>query len=343
MSTSRKTQSHQKLQTAKQRSQAQKAAAAATEAAAAEATAASETTAASAAEAAATSAANAAKKPAAETAAKTSAKPAASKQPPKKAAKSASKAEGRETGKPAPKPALKAAAKPETKPAAPKPTAKPAAKPVTKVQGAAVTASLPPAAKTAKSAKQPPSDVLIRNFAVIAVETIAGIRSLSQIRSFVTMAAYQSLRTQLELACRARPAQPSPADRSTSTVTGRVFSTRLNDNIYEAVVTVQQQHRAVINPAIAAQQSSALQSAIPSAALPEGAATARGKKPPDQAKPLTDTGTGTGTGTSAQTSATAPTDTATPTGTLLGLRNIAVVLRLERIRGGWRASELYVL
>ena len=339
MSTSRKTQSHQKLQTAKQRSQAQKAAAAATEAAAAEATAASETTAASAAEAAATSAANAAKKPAAETAAKTSAKPAASKQPPKKAAKSASKAEGRETGKPAPKPALKAAAKPETKPAA---------KPVTKVQGAAVAASLPPAAKTAKSAKQPPSDVLIRNFAVIAVETIAGIRSLSQIRSFVTMAAYQSLRTQLELACRARPAQPSPADRSTSTVTGRVFSTRLNDNIYEAVVTVQQQHRAVINPAIAAQQSpalqsSALQSAIPSAALPEGAATARGKKPPDQAKPLTDTGTGTGTGTSAQTSATAPTDTATPTGTLLGLRNIAVVLRLERIRGGWRASELYVL
>ena len=211
-----------------------------------------------------------------------------------------------------------------------------------------MTASLPPAAKTAKSAKQPPSDVLIRNFAVIAVETIAGIRSLSQIRSFVTMAAYQSLRTQLELACRARPAQPSPADRSTSTVTGRVFSTRLNDNIYEAVVTVQQQHRAVINPAIAAQQSpalqsSALQSAIPSAALPEGAATARGKKPPDQAKPLTDTGTGTGTGTSAQTSATAPTDTATPTGTLLGLRNIAVVLRLERIRGGWRASELYVL
>lgn len=294
MSTSRKTQSHQKLQTAKQRSQAQKAAAveAAAEAAAAEATAASETTAASAAEAAATSAANAAKKPAAETAAKTSAKPAASKQPPKKAAKSA-----------------------------------------TKVQGAAVAASLPPAAKTAKSAKQPPSDVLIRNFAVIAVETIAGIRSLSQIRSFVTMAAYQSLRTQLELACRARPAQPSPADRSTSTVTGRVFSTRLNDNIYEAVVTVQQQHRAVINPAVAAQQSPALQSsalqipalqsAIPSAALPEGAATARGKKPPDQAKPLTDTGTG--------------------TGTLLGLRNIAVVLRLERIRGGWRASELYVL
>ena len=303
MSTSRKTQSHQKLQTAKQRSQAQKAAAAATEAAAAEATAASETTAASAAEAAATEAsANAAKKPAAETAAKTSAKPAASKQPPKKAAKSA-----------------------------------------TKVQGAAVAASLPPAAKTAKSAKQPPSDVLIRNFAVIAVETIAGSRSLSQIRSFVTMAAYQSLRTQLELACRARPAQPSPADRSTSTVTGRVFSTRLNDNIYEAVVTVQQRHRAVINPTISAQQSPALQGAIPSAALPEGAATARGKKPPDQAKPLTDTGTGTGTGTSAQTSATAPTDTATPTGTLLGLRNIAVVLRLERIRGGWRASELYVL
>ena len=228
MSTSRKTQSHQKLQTAKQRSQAQKAAAveAAAEAAAAEATAASETTAASAAEAAATSAANAAKKPAAETAAKTSAKPAASKQPPKKAAKSA-----------------------------------------TKVQGAAVAASLPPAAKTAKSAKQPPSDVLIRNFAVIAVETIAGIRSLSQIRSFVTMAAYQSLRTQLELACRARPAQPSPADRSTSTVTGRVFSTRLNDNIYEAVVTVQQQHRAVINPAVAAQQSPARKQAVISLTL----------------------------------------------------------------------------
>lgn len=279
MSTSRKTQSHQKLQTAKQRSQAQKAAAAATEAAAAEATAASETTAASAAEAAATEAsANAATKSATETAAK----PAVSKQPAKKAAKSA-----------------------------------------TKVQGAAVAASLPPAAKTAKSAKQPPSDVLIRNFAVIAVETIAGSRSLSQIRSFVTMAAYQSLRTQLELACRARPAQPSPADRSTSTVTGRVFSTRLNDNIYEAVVTVQQRHRAVINPTISAQQSPALQGAIPSAALPEGAATARGKKPPDQAKPLTGTDT--------------------DTGTLLGLRNIAVVLRLERIRGGWRASELYVL